>query len=123
MRQRGQTSVRSRGRGEEHEDRLPSDVEVTTAARHRHQVVVTQDAVVIDGGNDRRGGPGDLRAMIGTVVGWQVGTLERADGCPDGVDGDVEGSPRCRLCVQRSVDGRHDEGDVPGRVVEDGGSC
>jgi len=33
MRQRGQTSVRSRGRGEEHEDRLPSDVEVTTAAR------------------------------------------------------------------------------------------
>jgi hypothetical protein len=48
MRQRGQTSARSRGRGEEYEVRLTSDVEVTTAARHRHQVVVTQDAALFE---------------------------------------------------------------------------
>ncbi len=37
LRQRGQASVRKRGIGEEHGDRLPGDVEVTTATRRRHR--------------------------------------------------------------------------------------
>jgi len=61
----------------------------------------------IDAGLDRRSGTRNQRAMIGTVVGWYMSTLERADErrCTDRVDGDVERNPRCRVCLQGSVDG------------------
>ena len=70
-------------------------------------MVVTQHAGTIDRRNDRCCGTGDRRAMIGTVVGWYMGALERANGRrgTEGVDGGVERSPRCWVCPQGALRG------------------